>query len=125
MAVFSRKKFKDFPLLLISGKDAYKIAVEDEATAFFMRTVFSCPGEKTSIRSKKYLDIKRKTPVWRIELLEKDSTGKAIPCPEWANILSIEVDALSGKVLKRSFYKNISEKEYMEKAFFLKSKLCL
>lgn len=125
MAVFLGKKIKNYFPALISGKDAYRAAVENETTAFFMKTVFSYPGDKTSISSRKYLDKKGKRPVWKIELLEKDSTGKVIPYPEWANILSIEVDAVNGNILKINCYKNISEKEYMNSSFFLKAKLCL
>lgn len=100
----------------LTASMALRIALEDSQTIYFIKTNFSNPEQRPEIISWKWKSRNRAGYSWNVAIVEKpqDSFNKKV---ELVNIALIEVDSLTGKILKRQFFRNIFAAEFKEKFY--------
>jgi len=105
-------------MIPISSSRALKIALEDSETSYFIKANFSHPEKNPKILSQKWISKEGKGYKWNVEFIEKHklflNSRKEI-----LNIALIEVDSISGRIIKRHYLKYILASEYRK---FLKRK---
>jgi hypothetical protein len=109
--VKQKKEEKIFPVV---SSQAFRAALEDAETSYFIKTNFSSPEQGFQIISRKKLSRQKNGYRWIVEFIEKSPVslnGKN----EMMNIARIEVDPFNGKVMDRQFFTNVFYEEY-EKA---------
>ena len=97
----------------ITSSKAYQIVMEDSITCFFIKTSFSYPEQMPKISSLKWISKEGNNLKWNVEIIEK-STFSINGNKGMNNIALVEVDALSGKIINRQFFRNIFDQEYEE-----------
>lgn len=97
----------------VDGSRAFRIAVEDEETAHFMRANFSLPEERPEIIIEKWVIRNRGKPRWRVAILEKPDLA-VLPRRPMVNLALVDVDAVSGRVLHRKYMRNILMEEFQK-----------
>jgi len=99
--------------LVIPGAKAFRFAMEDPKTIYFIMTNFSSPEKHPDILTHKTLIKDGEEYTWRIEVIEKKSSvifsNNQV---EWLNVALIEVNGLNGEITNRLFYRNIFFNEY-------------
>ncbi len=93
----------------ITAAAALKIALEDPETSFFIIANFSYPEQRPKIISRKWISRYHSGHKWNVVIIEKMRRSFK---GEMKSVAIIEVDAASGKILRRQFFKNIFAHEY-------------
>jgi hypothetical protein len=112
-----KEEINAFPVV---PSQAYRAALEDAETSYFIKTIFSYPEQRPRIISRKKLSREDRGYRWIVEFIEKipvSLNGKN----GMMNVARIEVDPFSGKVTDRRFFKSVFEEEY-NKAIFQRFK---
>lgn len=99
------------PESLINASKAFQIALEDPETISFIKTNFSHPEKRPGIISRKWLSKNNNGYKWNVEIIEKNPFFPGREA-EMINVVLIEIDSRSGKIIKRHFFSYIFFSEY-------------
>ncbi len=99
-------------LCAIDAASALRIAFEDSETSDFIRTNFSDPENRPEIVTHKRISRRDSGYRWKVEIIEKAPPA----CPgarKIINIAVVEIDASTGNIIGRKYFKNILLNEYI------------
>lgn len=99
-------------LCAIDAVSALRIAFEDSETSDFIKTNFSDPENRPEIETHKQISRRDSGYRWKVEIIEKAPPA----CPgarKIINIAVVEIDASSGDIVGRKYFKNILLNEYV------------
>jgi hypothetical protein len=99
-------------LCAIDAVSALRIAFEDSETSDFIKTNFSNPEKRPEIITHKWISRRDSGFRWKVEIIEKAPPA----CPgarKIINIAVVEIDASTGNIVGRKYFKNILLNEYV------------
>ncbi len=99
-------------LCTIDAVSALRIAFEDSETSDFIKTNFSDPENRPEIVTHKRISRCDSGYRWEVEIIEKVPPACS-GARGMINIAAVEIDASTGNIIGRKFFKNILLNEYV------------
>jgi hypothetical protein len=99
--------------LRLTAVHALVIALEDRETSAFLRTAFSAPEQRANVVTERRYSNGTGRRLWHISIIETPRPSAVLTRP-LLNIAHVAVDARSGQVRGRWFWRGVFYEEYRE-----------